>query len=368
MIGAPVKIAEPVITAEDRDAVAGALESGWVSGLSPVVEQFEAGFAGVAGSSFGIAVPSGTIALHLALVALGIGPGDEVIVPTFCMIAAYHAIVQTGATPVLCDSLADTWNLDPAAVEAAITARTRAIVPVHIYGLPCDMDELISLAAAAGAAIVEDAAEAHGAEYRGRRAGSLGAVGCFSFYSNKIITCGEGGMVTTSDAELAERLRSLRELGRVAGERYVYHGTGFGYRMPAASAALGLSQLSRFESLAARRVRNADLYREHLADTPGLTFAPRLDDRTGSDWMVGVMVGDEFGASREELAAHLWDADVETRPFFVPVHRQPFYSGVADFPVAEQLGRHGLLLPSGGNLSDYDVERVSVLVKEASHD
>lgn len=363
-----MKVAEPVITAEDRDAVARAVESGWVSGLSPVVDQFETGFASVAGAEFGVAVPSGTIALHLALVALGIGPGDEVILPSFCMIAAYHAIVQTGATPVLCDSQPTTWNMDPASASAAVTPRTRAIIPVHIYGLPCDMDELSRLAADAGAVVVEDAAEAHGAQYRGRRAGSLGDLGCFSFYSNKIITCGEGGMVVTSDPDLAERLRSLRELGRMTGERYVYHGTGFGYRMPAASAALGLSQLSRFQSLAARRVRNADLYRQHLGDTPGISFAPRLDDRVGSDWMVGIMIDDGFGRSRDELADHLEGEGIETRPFFVPVHRQPFHEGSIDFPVAEQLGRRGLLLPSGSNLSDSDVERVSVLVNEASRD
>jgi perosamine synthetase len=361
-----LRVAEPVITAEDRDAVARAVESSWVSGFSPIVEEFERGFAGLVGAEFGFAVPSGAVALHLAIAALGIGRGDEVILPTFCMVAAYHAVAQTGAAAVLVDSLPDTWNLDPAAVEASITERTRAILPVHMYGLPCDMDDLASLAAASGVAVVEDAAEAHGASHGGRGAGSIGDLGCFSFYANKIITTGEGGMVTTSDPELADRLHRLRDLGRAPGKSYVYDDVGFGYRMPAASAALGVSQLGRFAELAARRVRNADLYRSFLGDVPGLVFQPRMEDRVGSDWMVGVMVTPEFGMGRDDLAAFLLDRGVETRPFFVPVHRQPFFDGGGAFAVAEALAERGLLLPSGSNLHDADIERVCALGREAS--
>jgi len=361
-----LRVAEPVITSEDRDAVARAVESSWVSGFSPVVGEFEREFAHLVGADFGFAVPSGAVALHLALAALGLGPGDEVIVPDFCMVAAYHAVVQVGATPVLCDSLPDTWNLDPDKVEAAITDRTRAILPVHMYGLPCDMDELMGLAGARGISVLEDAAEAHGAVYRERGAGSIGHLGCFSFYANKIITTGEGGMVTTSDPALADRLRRLRDLGRRPGTAYEYDDIGFGYRMPAASAALGLSQLGRFAELAARRVRNAELYRSLLGDVAGLRFQPRLDDRIGSDWMVGVMVDSEFDMSRDDLAGFLRDRQVETRSFFVPVHLQPFHALGGEFPVARALGDSGLLLPSGSNLLDSDIERVTDLVREAS--
>jgi len=360
-----LRVAEPIITAEDRDAVARAVESSWVSGFSPVVEEFERGFADLVGADRGFAVPSGTVALHLALAALGIGPGDEVILPTFCMVAAYHAIIQTGATPVLVDSLPDTWNMDPRAAEAAVTSRTRAVLPVHMYGLPCDMEELLGLARAHDLSVVEDAAEAHGATHRGRGAGSMGHLGCFSFYANKIITTGEGGMVTTSDPRLADRVHRLRDLGRAPGESYVYDDVGFGYRMPAASAALGLSQLGRFTDLAERRVRNADLYRGMLADVDGLAFQPRMDDRVGSDWMVGMMISREVGVGRDDLSRGLLEADVETRPFFVPMHRQPFFTGNGDYPVADRLGEGGLLLPSGSNLHDSDIERVCGLLREA---
>lgn len=358
-----LRVAEPVITAGDRDAVARAVESSWVSGFSPVVEEFESGFAHLVGAERGFAVPSGTVALHLALAALDIGPGDEVVLPTFCMMAAYHAIAQTGATPVLVDSLPDTWNLDPEATAAAITPRTRAILPVHMYGLPCDMDQLLDLAKAHGLAVVEDAAEAHGATYRGKGAGSIGDLGCFSFYANKIITTGEGGMVTTSHPDIADRVHRLRDLGRAPGESYVYEDVGFGYRMPAASAALGLSQLGRFPELAARRVRNAELYRSLLADLDGLSFQPRLKDRVGSDWMVGILLAESI--ERDRLAHGLEAEGIETRPFFVPVHRQPFFAGGGDFPVADLLGKQGLLLPSGSNLTDADIERVCVQVREA---
>ena len=362
-----MRLAEPVITDEDREAVARTLESGWVSGYGPSVEQFESEFSRYCGAGFGIATPSGTTALHLALATLGIGPGDEVIMPSFTMIAVYYAALQLGATPVLCDSCPISWNIDAGAAEAAVTPRTRAIVAVHMYGLPCDMDELRGLAHGAGAALVEDAAEAHGAVYRGKRAGSLGRLGCFSFFANKIITCGEGGMLTTSDPDLAERARSLRELGRVPGQRYVYAETGYSYRMLSVSAALGLSQLSRVATLGARRTRNAELYRTALSGVPGLTFAPRVGDRTGSDWRVGVLIGPESGMERNRLAERLAAAGVETRPFFVPVHRQPFYRCDGEFPVADRLGEQGILLPSGSNLVDEDIDLVSNLINEAAN-
>ena len=286
--------------------------------------------------------------------------------PIFCMIAAYNAAIQVGATPVLCDSCPDSWNIDVGAARSAVTSRTRAIYAVHTYGLPCDMADLADLVDGANIALVEDAAEAHGALYRGERAGSLGHVACFSFFANKIITCGEGGMVVTSDAAIAERARDLRDLGRRASQRYSYDEPGFGYRMPSASAALGLSQLSRIATLAARRRRNADLYRDALAGLRGLSFAPRLSDRTGSDWMVGMLVGDAFGMARDGLASHLATLGVETRPFFVPVHRQPFYSGDTTFPVADRLGGQGILLPSGSNLTDEHVERVISHITQAA--
>lgn len=360
-----LRIAEPVITADDRAAMADVAASGWVSGYSPVVGDFESAFSEWVGVRHGVATPSGSTALHLALSSLGIGPGDEVIVPTLSHIAAYLAIHHVGATPVLCDSLPDTWNVDPAAVRSAITERTRAILVVHIYGLPCDMEEIGAAARTVGALVVEDAAEAHGATYRGRRAGSLGDVGCFSFFANKVITCGEGGMIVTDDDAVASAARSLKDLGAIPGRRYEYGHPGFGYRMPAASAALGRSQLRRVEELGARRIRNADLYREMLSDVDGITFAARPEDRVGSDWMVGVLVGDPFSTNRSGLQRRLSEADIETRPFFVPVHRQVF-GPPGSYPAAERLSEQGLLLPSGSNLQDDDVERVAGVIREVA--
>ncbi len=284
-------------------------------------------------------------------------------IPAFAMIAVHNAVVWTGARPILCDSDPATWNLDPAAVEAVASPRTRALVAVHTYGLPCDMDTLRGVARRLGAALVEDAAEAHGATLHGVRAGALGDVACFSFFSNKLITTGEGGMVVTSDAGLADRARRLRDLAKVPGGRaYAHDAVGFNYRMPALCAALGVSQLERIDGFLARRRRSARLYERLLSGVPGLALRALTDDPAGSDWMTGVRVLPERGETRDALAARLAAHGVETRPFFLPAHRQSFHRGAERLPVAERLGEEGLVLPSGNDLTDEDVERVAGLV------
>lgn len=362
-----LRISEPVITDADKQAVAQQIETGWVSGYGPTVEEFESEFSHYCGASFGIATPTGTTALQLAMATLDIGPGDEVVMPTFTHIAVYLATTHLGATPILCDSCPETWNLDVERADAAVSPRTRAIVAFHAYGLPCDMDELRRVSEGTGATLIEDAAEAHGATYKGKRAGSLGDLACFSFFANKIITCGEGGMVVTGRRQLAERARLLRDLGRIPSHRYRYSEPGYGYRMPSMSAALGRSQLRRVGALGARRTRNAELYRAALGGIPGVNFAERFDDRRGSDWMVGVLITPEFGMTSEALMAHLASEGIETRPFFVPVHRQEFYRGEGDFPVADRISSQGILLPSGSNLTDEDICRVAETVSKAAH-
>lgn len=358
----PLRVAEPVLSSADVRAVVRTLESGWISGYGDEVDHFEREFSDYCGAESGVATTNGSAALHLALAASGIGAGDEVVIPSFSMIAIHHAVASLGATVVLCDSEPATWNLNPVAVRAATTARTRAIVAMHTYGLPCDMDALHEIARECGAVLVEDAAEAHGALFRGRRAGSLGDVACFSFFANKVITCGEGGMLVTSDPEIAERARRLKDLGRIPGRHYAYAEVGYNYRLPSLQAALGRSQLANIEALLARRHRNAELYREGLAELAGLRFARRPEDRVGSDWMVGVLVEDEYGEKRDALRSRLEAEQIETRPFFTPVHAQPFFERATElagaFPVAEDLASRGLLLPSGGDLSDGDVSRV----------
>ncbi len=359
-----IRVAEPVLDAEDRRAVIETLASGWVSGYGPEVEGFERDFAAWCGATHGVATTSGTTALHLALAALDLGPGDEVILPTLTIVSVWNAVRLVGATPVLCDVDPGTWNLDPDAVEAAVTARTRAVVAVHLYGLPCDVEALRAVTDTRGITLVKDAAEAHGATYRGARAGSLGGLACFSFFANKLITCGEGGMVVTSDDGVAERLRDLADLDRRRGARaYEHRGLGFNYRMPALAAALGRSQLRRIDSFLARRRRTAAQYAHGLGSVPGLTFQALPHGVTSSHWMCGVRVDEAFGETAERLARRIGEEGIDTRPFFLPMHRQPFFgSGKDSFPVAEDLGDRGLLLPSGNQLTDDDVARVIAAV------
>ena len=321
-----------------------------------------------AGCAHAVACSSGTSALHLAICAAGIGPGDEVIVPAFTMIATANAVSHAGATPVFVDSDPATWNLDLDRVVDAIGPRTRAVIPVHTYGQPIDADALTAIAESSGLVVIEDAAEAHGAEYRGRRAGSLGAVAAFSFYGNKIVTTGEGGMVTTDDPEIAAIARELRDHG-FSPERHFWHRLrAFNYRMSNVQAAIGLAQVERLDELVAARRRNAQLYRELLAPITGLTPAPEVPDTASAHWMIGVLIGDDFGCSRDEVRRRLAAGGIETRTFFVPLHLQPSYLDAEAgrrYPVAEQLGRTGLYLPSAPSLTRDDIAEVAAALRDA---
>jgi len=344
------------------------VESNWISSIGPFVGQFEREFARAVGCEFGVACSSGTVALHLTLAALGIGPGDEVIVPAFTMIAVPNAISYTGATPVLVDVRPDTWNLDVAQLEAKITPRTRAIIAVHTYGHPAEMDEIARVARRRNLHVIEDAAEAHGAEYRGRRVGSLGHAATFSFYANKIITTGEGGMITTSDEELAGLARTLRDHA-FSRERHFWHSyRGFNYRMTNLQAAVGLAQTERLAQLVGQRRSNARLYTELLDTLPGLTLPRECREGQNVFWMYGLMVGEEFGCSRDELRARLASQGIETRTFFIPIHFQPAWFDQyrsQRYPVSESLCQRGLYLPSGATLTEADIRFVAEAVERA---
>lgn len=356
------RVAEPVITAEDRAAVARALESSWVSGYAGSVREFESAFSAYCRVAHGVATTSGTTALHLALAALDLQPGDEVIVPSFAIVVVYNAVVWAGGTPVLVDSDQRSWNLDVSLVEEALSARTRAVVAVHTYGLPCEMMRLQSICAPQGIVLIEDAAEAHGADVGGRHAGGLGDLACFSFFTNKAITTGEGGMVVTDDRDLADRLHSLRDLGRAPGRTYIHDRIGYNYRLSAMQAALGLSQLARLDENVARRRRTAAIYREHLSARGDVGTREDPAGVRGSEWMSAILLPGE--GRRDRLAAWLDERGVETRPFFHPIHRQPFVEWRRELPVAEALGKSGLLLPSGNGLLDDDVHYIASLVEE----
>lgn len=354
-----IPVYQPLIGEAEKRYVLDAVESTWISSKGKYLDQFEHGFADYIGARQGIATCNGTVSIHLALAALGIGPGDEVIVPTFTYVASVNAITYTGATPVFVDSHAEYWNLDPDLIEAKITSNTKAIMVVHLYGHPADMNPIMDLADSRGIAVIEDAAEAHGAEYLGRRVGSIGLAGSFSFFGNKVITTGEGGMVVTDDEELALRCRHLRGQGVSPVRTYWHDVVGFNYRMTNIAAAIGVAQLERIDEVIETKRRIADRYRDALSGVPGVTFQPEMSWAKNVYWMVSILVDP---GKRDGLMADLKADGVDSRPFFHPAHMLPMYGTAERFPVAERLGASGINLPSFPQLTDEQVDAVCDLV------
>jgi perosamine synthetase len=366
-----IPVAAPVLAGREKEYVADCMESGWISSAGKYVELFEAEFAKFCGVRHAVSCCNGTAALHLALAALGVGPGDEVIVPTLTFVATANAVTYCGARPVFADSEPETWNLDPAQVASKITPRTRGIVAVHLYGHPAEMDALRALASRHGLFLLEDAAEAHGALYKGRPAGSLGDIAAFSFYGNKIIATGEGGMVTTDDDALAARVRLLRGQGMDTERRYWFPVVGYNYRMMNIPAAIGLAQLERAGWHMGRRREIAAHYKRLLDDISGLDWQTERAYARHAYWMFTVLVGDEAVDYRDDLMARLHEEGVETRPVFYPVHSLPPYRESAhgeEFPVAESLARRGVSLPTWAGLSrddqSYICERLRACLSE----
>ncbi len=363
-----IPVNAPLLGARERELVLECLETSWISGRGPYVARFEEMFADYCGARYGVSTPTGTTALHLALAVLGIGPGDEVIMPALTIASCAFAIAYTGARPVLVDSEPATGNLDPAQVEAKITPRTRAIMPVHLYGHPVDMDPVLEIAQRHGLYVVEDAAEAHGALYQGRVAGGMGTIGCFSFYANKLVTTGEGGMMITSDETLARRADRLKELAHIPGHRFLHDEIGFNYQMTNLQAALGIAQLERIEESIAKKRWMADRYRELLTDVPGLLLPSEAPWARSVYWMYAVRVTEESPLSRDEVMAGLRERGVDTRTFFTPMHQQPVFQRLGWFageryPVAEALSATGFYLPSGLAITDEQIQTVCAAVK-----
>ncbi|MDT5270945.1 MAG: perosamine synthetase [Acidobacteriota bacterium] len=352
-----IPVSSPSFVGREREYVLDCMESGWVSSAGKYIDRFEAAFADFCGVKHAVACCNGTAALHLGLLALGVGPGDEVIVPTLTFVATANAVTYCGARPVFADSEPETWNLDPAQVEAKITPRTKGIVAVHLYGHPADMDALRALASRHGLFLLEDAAEAHGALHRGRSAGSLGDLAAFSFYGNKIIATGEGGMVTTDDDALAARVRLLRGQGVDPERRYWFPVVGYNYRMMNIPAAIGLAQLERVDWHMGRRREVAAVYRQLLDGVAGLSWQAERDWARHAYWMFTVLLDEREADSRDPLIARLHEEGVETRPVFYPLHSLPPYRESArgeEFPVAESLARRGISLPTWAGLSRDD--------------
>jgi len=364
--GMNIPVCEPTQWGNEKKYVKKCMDTNWISSKGEFIEKFESTFAKKVGAKYGVGVLNGTVALHLALAALDIGPGDEVIIPTFTMIATPNSVRYTGAKPVLVDSELKTWNIDPSKIEEKITKRTKAIMPVHTYGHPCDMDAIMKIARKHGLYVVEDAAEAHGAIYKGRKIGSIGDAACFSFYANKIITTGEGGMVTTNDKKLAEKMQLLKNHA-FSHERHFWHKLlGFNYRMTNIQAAIGLAQTENFERLSNKRIENAMLYNSLLKEIEEITLPPSTRGMKNVYWMYGILLKNWSRVTRDTLRYELANRGIETRTFFIPIHRQPVYEGwfKGNYPNSEYLCTNGLYLPSSTSLTEKQVRYVAGTIKE----
>lgn len=362
-------VCEPLLAGNELKYVTDAVSTGWISSAGKYVTDFERAFADYCGVRHGIAVCNGTVALHLALKALGVGPGDEVIIPDFTMIASALAVCYCGAMPVFIDADAATWNMDPTAVAAKIRPATKGIMAVHIFGNPCDMHALHTLAEAHDLWVMEDAAEAHGACYRGKKAGALSRIAAFSFFANKNITTGEGGMVVTDDDELATSCRYFKNMcfPLDAPRDYLHAHIGYNYRMSNLHAALGLAQTERAEYYAHVRKAHGQLYRARLSEVPGVQLQKITGGGESVYWMNGLALTPEYGRTRAATIAHLRDNGVDTRLFFNGMHRQPALKNFGCFcdsvyPVSDMLADNGFYLPSGSGLSDDDINRVCDLI------
>ena len=363
-----IPVNEPLLDGNETKYLVECVRSGWISSEGAFVRRLEAGVAKRLGRKYAVAVCNGSAALDVSVTALDLKKGDEVILPTFTIISCAAAIIRAGATPVVVDACSDTWNMDVEQVAAKITSRTRAIMVVHIYGLPVDVDPILALAAKYQIRIIEDAAEAIGQTYKRRPCGSFGDISTLSFYPNKHVTTGEGGMVLTDDAELAERSRSLRNL--CFGEkRFVHEELGWNFRMSNLQAALGVAQLERLAEFVQRKRKMGKRYNELLKGIEGLQLPLQQTDYSENIyWVYGIVLGDELPFDAQLCMEQLSRHQVETRPFFWPMHEQPVFRRLGLFenvrcPVAERLARRGFYLPSGLAVTDSQQRRVADALK-----
>lgn len=362
----PVPVSEPALAGNELEYVTRSLKEGWLSGQGPFVEQFESETAQRLNRRFGIAVNSGSTALEIALAALGIAPGDEVIVPTFTIISCASAVVRCGATPVFVDADPHTWNMSITDLDRHITSRTKAIIPTHIYGLPVDMNPVLTLAQESGLSVVEDAAQAFGQDYRDRPCGSMGEISILSFYANKLVTTGEGGMLLTDDEDLAHRCRDLRDLCFGRNERFTHSELGWSARLSSVQAAIGLAQLETSSARLQRKCEIGRAYNSALESLADVQIAPAETDFASNHfWAFGLVMRDR--ATRDKARDLLREYGVSTRPFFWPLHRQPALEDVAfptaTLPVADRLGDAGFYIPGSPTLSDSTVEAVAARVR-----
>ena len=362
-----IPVASPALIGKEKEYVLDCLESTWISSSGKYIDLFERNFAEFCGTNYGISCCNGTAALHLALMAFDIGSGDEVIVPTLTFVATANAVTYCGAKPIFVDSEPETWNIDPSKIEEKITKNTKGIIVVHLYGHPVDMDPIIEIAENYGLFVIEDAAEAHGAEYKGRRVGSIGDIGTFSFYGNKIITTGEGGMIVTNDDKLADKIRLLRGQGMDPNKRYWFPILGYNYRMTNIAAAIGLAQLENIDWHIERRRENAKLYNELLGKNLKITLQPEKEWAKNVYWMTTILLEDICPFDRDEMLLKLAGIGIETRPVFYPMHTLPMYCDSNkgnEFVISEKISKNGLNLPSSCTLTHDDIVFICEKIRE----
>lgn len=355
-----IPVYEPSLGGNEKKYVLDCLESTWISSKGKYINLFEQGFAKYIDITYATTVSNGTVAIHLALIALGIGPGDEVIVPSLTYIASVNAITYTGATPVFVDSLVDTWQIDPEDVRRKITPNTRAVMAVHLYGQACDMDPLMAICKEHNIFLIEDCAEAIGSKYKGKYVGTFGDISTFSFFGNKTITTGEGGMVVTNDPTLFDRSVHFKGQGLAKYRQYWHDVVGYNYRMTNICAAIGLAQLEQVETFIGQKRQVAAWYKKYLTN-PDISFHAEAKDTFHTYWMCSILVKDS--SKRELLRDKLADKGVETRPLFYPAHTMPMYSHkYQKHPVAEYLGWRGINLPSFPTLKEDQVKMISEII------
>jgi perosamine synthetase len=366
-----IPVCKPWLPGNEKKYVDEAVDTNWISSSGKFIDQFEEKFAAFCGSQYGVSCSSGLGALHLACAAIGLKKGDEVIVPTFTMAATINAVIFTGATPVFVDADKETWCMDVTKISEKITDNTKAIIPVHVYGHACDMDIIMDLASKHNLKVIEDAAEAHGGEYKGKKCGSIGDIGCFSFYANKILTTGEGGMCVTNDEMLSEEMKKLRNHA-FEHPRFIHKQVGFNYRLTNIQAGIGVAQTENADKLVEARRSLGKRYGDALKGLP-LVLPVEKEGVKSVYWMYGVVLDDSVSKSKDDVMAELKEKGVDTRSFFIPMHTQPVYvdktvenapdcSGA--YPVADWLGSNGFYLPSSSDITDEEIETVVKVLKE----
>ena len=356
-------VAEPAVGEKELQYVSECVLSGWISSAGKFVTRFERMFAEFCGTEYAVAVSNGTVALHLALTTLGIGPGDEVIVPALTFAATANAVLYAGATPVFADITSDTWTIDPQAISECISPRTKAIIPVHLYGHPADMDPILTLASQHNLFVIEDAAEAHGARYKGRLVGSIGDIGCFSFYGNKIVTTGEGGMLTMNRKEWYEKALLMRDHGMDKNRRYWHEVIGFNYRLTNLQAAIGVAQMEKIDQILRKRSQLAEIYNENLRDISEIVLPPSAPWAHPVCWLYSLLIDDnKTDISRDAFMTELLKAGIDTRPFFYPLTDMPLYRHKGKTPIhyaiANKISYQGFSLPSSVKLTEQDLLRI----------